>query len=75
MLKQVPVLKKYPARLSVLTLTIFFGLVQFLIIAAFTETDVDKWKIHSGMELFTILYAVIIPSMPTFYSQQYASVV
>lgn len=59
MFKQVPVLKKYPARLSVLTLTIFFGLVQFLIIAAFTENDIDKWKIHSGMELFTILYAVI----------------
>ncbi|KAF3328987.1 WAT1-related protein [Carex littledalei] len=59
---QVPVLKKYPARLSVLTLTIFFGLVQFLIIAAFTENDIDKWKIHSGMELFTILYAGLVAS-------------
>ncbi|KAJ4794263.1 WAT1-related protein [Rhynchospora pubera] len=59
---QVPVLKKYPARLSVLTLTIFFGLVQFLIIAAFTENDMDKWKVHSGMELFTILYAGLVAS-------------
>jgi hypothetical protein len=55
------VLKKYPARLSVLALTLVFGLVQLLAIAAFSENDSDKWKLHSGGELITILYAVSFP--------------
>lgn len=53
-----PVLKRYPARLSVLSLTCIFGLLQFLVIAAFTEEDLSRWKVRSGGELFTILYAV-----------------
>lgn len=61
---QVPLLRKYPARLSVTTITCFFGLIQFLIIAAFAEKDTERWKIHSGGELFTILYAVIISPHP-----------
>ena len=52
-------LKKYPAKLSVTSFTCLFGLIQFLVIAAFVETDVNHWKIQSGEELFTILYAVI----------------
>lgn len=51
-------LKRYPARLSVLSLTCIFGLLQFLAIAAFTEEDLSRWKVRSGGELFTILYAV-----------------
>jgi drug/metabolite transporter (DMT)-like permease len=57
---QAPVLKKYPARLSVTSYTCFFGVIQFLIIAAFMERDADAWKFHSGSEIFTILYAVSI---------------
>jgi hypothetical protein len=55
---QGPVLKKYPARLSVTSYTCFFGVVQFLVIAAFMERDADAWMFHSGSELFTIIYAV-----------------
>ncbi|XP_042436305.1 auxin-induced protein 5NG4-like isoform X1 [Zingiber officinale] len=62
MVLQVPVLKKYPARLSVTTITCFFGLIQFLIIAAFAEKDIERWKVHSGGELFTILYAGLVSS-------------
>jgi hypothetical protein len=57
---QAPVLKKYPARLSVTSYTCFFGVIQFLVIAAFMERDAEAWKFHSGSELFTILYAVSI---------------
>uniref|UniRef100_J3MVC1 WAT1-related protein n=1 Tax=Oryza brachyantha TaxID=4533 RepID=J3MVC1_ORYBR len=57
-----PVLKKYPARLSVTSYTCFFGVIQFLIIAAFMERDADAWAFHSGSELFTILYAGFIAS-------------
>ncbi|CAN6231517.1 unnamed protein product [Urochloa humidicola] len=62
MVLQAPVLKKYPARLSVLALTLVFGLVQLLAIAAFCENDSEKWKLHSGGELFTVLYAGLVAS-------------
>jgi len=62
MVLQVPVLKRYPARLSVLSLTCIFGLLQFLAIAVFTEEDLSRWKVHSGGELFTILYAGLVAS-------------
>ncbi|TVU22206.1 hypothetical protein EJB05_31888 [Eragrostis curvula] len=62
MVLQVPVLKRYPARLSVLSLTCVFGLLQFLVIAIFTEEDLSRWKVHSGGELFTILYAGLVAS-------------
>lgn len=52
-------MKKYPAKLTLTSFTCFFGLTQFLVIAAFVETDFHHWKIQSKEELFTILYAVI----------------
>ncbi|KAG6648559.1 hypothetical protein CIPAW_07G155100 [Carya illinoinensis] len=55
---QAPVLKKYPARLSVTSYTCFFGLLQFVVIALIFERDAQAWVFHSGGELFTILYAV-----------------
>ncbi|MFQ6638179.1 hypothetical protein Gotur_013727 [Gossypium turneri] len=57
-----PVLKNYPAKLTLTSFTCFFGLIQFLIIAAFVETDFKNWKIQSMEELFTILYAGIVAS-------------
>ncbi|KAL3512209.1 hypothetical protein ACH5RR_024926 [Cinchona calisaya] len=62
MVLQAPVVKKYPAKLSLTSFTCFFGLVQFLIIAAFAERDPNHWQIQSGEELFTILYAGIVAS-------------
>ncbi|XP_044974319.1 protein WALLS ARE THIN 1 [Hordeum vulgare subsp. vulgare] len=59
---QAPVLKKYPAKLSVTSYTCFFGVIQFLIIAAFFERDAGAWVFHSGSEVFTILYAGFIAS-------------
>ncbi|KAI5660239.1 hypothetical protein M9H77_29032 [Catharanthus roseus] len=62
MVLQAPVVKKYPAKLSLTSFTCFFGLIQFLIIAAFAERDLKNWKIQSGEEVFTILYAGIVSS-------------
>ena len=55
---QAPVLKKYPARLSVTSYQCFFGVIQFLVIAGFVERDPQAWLIHSGGELFSVFYAV-----------------
>ncbi|KAF7819930.1 WAT1-related protein [Senna tora] len=62
MVFQAPVVKKYPAKLTLTSFTCFFGLIQFLIIAAFAETDLEHWKIKSAEELFTILYAHLVLS-------------
>ncbi|TKY57665.1 WALLS ARE THIN protein 1 [Spatholobus suberectus] len=59
---QAPVLKKYPARLSVTSYTCFFGLLQFLVIALVLERDAQAWLFHSGAEAFTILYAGVVAS-------------
>ncbi|KVH99319.1 Drug/metabolite transporter [Cynara cardunculus var. scolymus] len=55
---QAPVLKKYPARLSFTSYQCFFGVLQFLVLAAFMERDINAWLIHSGAELFSVFYAV-----------------
>lgn len=55
---QAPVLKKYPARLSVTSYTCFFGLLQFLVISAFIERNASAWLVHTGAEVFSIFYAV-----------------
>lgn len=62
MVLQAPMVKTYPAQLSLTSFTFFFGLIQFLAIAAFTERDLTHWKIQSGEEIFLILYAGIISS-------------
>ncbi|KAL8141833.1 hypothetical protein V2J09_014865 [Rumex salicifolius] len=59
---QAPVLKNYPAKLSMTSFTCFFGLIQFLAIAAFAETDLDRWRLRTGEELCTILYGGIVSS-------------
>ncbi|KAF5201482.1 Wat1-related protein [Thalictrum thalictroides] len=59
---QAPVLKKYPAKLTLTSFTCFFGVLQFLVIAAFVERDAELWKIKSTEELLTVLYAGLVAS-------------
>ncbi|XP_016459210.1 protein WALLS ARE THIN 1-like [Nicotiana tabacum] len=59
---QAPILKKYPARLSVTSYQCFFGVIQFLIIAAFCERDPQAWLVHSAAELFSVFYAGVVAS-------------
>ncbi|KAI8548892.1 hypothetical protein RHMOL_Rhmol07G0309400 [Rhododendron molle] len=59
---QSPILKKYPARLSFTSYQCFFGVLQFLVIAAFLERDPQAWLIHSGGELLSVFYAGVVAS-------------
>ncbi|GFQ06639.1 protein walls are thin 1 [Phtheirospermum japonicum] len=59
---QAPVLNKYPARLSFTSYQCFFGILQFLLIAAFVERDPQAWLVHSGAELFSVFYAGVVAS-------------
>ncbi|KAK4706680.1 hypothetical protein R3W88_033759 [Solanum pinnatisectum] len=51
---QAPMLKNYLAKLSLTSFTCFFGLIQLLAIAAFTERDPTHWKIQSREETWCI---------------------
>ncbi|KAM7262948.1 hypothetical protein ACFE04_000631 [Oxalis oulophora] len=62
MVLQPGVLKKYPARISLTSFTFFFGAVLFLAIAAIFEGDSQAWHVHSGGELFSIVYAGSVAS-------------
>ncbi|KAL3840271.1 hypothetical protein ACJIZ3_024862 [Penstemon smallii] len=53
---------KYPARLSFTSYQCFFGVLQFLLIAAFLERDPQAWLVHSGAELFSVFYAGVVAS-------------
>ncbi|KAK9948505.1 hypothetical protein M0R45_004077 [Rubus argutus] len=69
---QAPVLKKYPARLSVTTFTLFFGILQFLAVAAYVERDSEAWQVHSGSEAFAILYTGVVASAISYAIQIWA---
>ena len=55
---QAPVLKEYPARLSVTSYTCLFGIIQFVILAPIAERDASAWLFSSSGEIFSVLYAV-----------------
>lgn len=55
---QAPLLKKYPARLSVASFTCFFSILQFFAIAALVEQDSKAWRVQSVGELFILFYSV-----------------
>ncbi|VFQ81904.1 unnamed protein product [Cuscuta campestris] len=59
---QAPVLKRYPARLSVTCYQCFFGVLQFLAIAAVWERDAQRWHVNTGAELFSVFYAGMVAS-------------
>ncbi|KAG4987963.1 hypothetical protein JHK82_030315 [Glycine max] len=56
------VLKKYSAPLTVSAFTCFFGVVQFLTIAAFFETDSKAWQFNSSGEIFSALFSGLVTS-------------
>ncbi|KAE8674013.1 Auxin-induced protein 5NG4 [Hibiscus syriacus] len=68
---QAPVLKEYPARLSFVSYTCFFAVMQFGAIAAAVEKDPLAWQVHSGSEVFTIVYTGLIASAMVFALQIY----
>ncbi|XP_075655935.1 protein WALLS ARE THIN 1-like isoform X2 [Castanea sativa] len=57
---QTPLLKKYPARLSIASFAYFFSILQYLVIAVAFERDSQAWIVNSTDELLTIFYTIRI---------------
>lgn len=58
---QSPVIKQYPARLSVTAFTSFFGTLQLLVLAVCKVREPSKW-ILQGPQLLAVLYAGLVVS-------------
>ncbi|WVZ10677.1 hypothetical protein V8G54_015207 [Vigna mungo] len=56
------VLKRYSAPLTVSAFTCFFGVVQFLTIAAFSEKDPKAWQFNSSAEIYSVLFSGVVTS-------------
>ncbi|KAL2348566.1 hypothetical protein Fmac_002566 [Flemingia macrophylla] len=56
------VLKKYSSPLTVSAFTCFFGVVQFLTIAAFFEKDFKAWQVNSSGEIYSVLFSGLVTS-------------
>ncbi|KOM45192.1 hypothetical protein LR48_Vigan06g049800 [Vigna angularis] len=56
------VLKIYSAPLTVSAFTCFFGVVQFLTIAAFFEKDSKAWQFNSSGEIYSVLFSGVVTS-------------
>lgn len=59
---QAPILKKYPAQLSISSFTCFFAILQFLAVAGLIERNSQAWLFHSRTELFCVLYSGAVVS-------------
>lgn len=59
---QSPVMKQYPARLSITAFTSFFGTLQLLVLAVCKERDPSRWILPWGPRLLSVLYAGLVVS-------------
>ncbi|KAH7316081.1 hypothetical protein KP509_21G078000 [Ceratopteris richardii] len=59
---QSPVIKQYPARLSVTAFTNFFGTLQLLVLALCIERNPSKWILTEAREVLSVLYAGLVVS-------------
>ncbi|KAH6558389.1 hypothetical protein KP509_1Z067000 [Ceratopteris richardii] len=57
-----PVIKQYPARLSVTVITSFFGTLQLLVLALCIERNPSKWILTEAREVLSVLYAGLVAS-------------
>ncbi|RLN12517.1 hypothetical protein C2845_PM09G11970 [Panicum miliaceum] len=60
MVLQVPVLKKYPAKLSFFTITLGLGLIQLIAVAPFFESNIDRWKgiVVLGLAWYVMIWCI-----------------
>lgn len=54
---QAPVLKRYPANISVIAYSYFFGAILMVVTAFFMTNETTEWSLTQS-EVFAVIYAV-----------------
>lgn len=68
---QAPVVRKYPAQLSLTAIMLFQGTVLSILVALVVERKASAWRIKWGIELLSIMYSGILCSSFALFLQMY----
>ncbi|KAL8215606.1 hypothetical protein R6Q57_022443 [Mikania cordata] len=66
---QAPIMKEYPAKLSLITLQCFFSLLQSIVAAIAMERNLSAWKLHWDVNLLSVAYCGVIVTALTYWLQ------
>ncbi|MFS7975058.1 putative EamA domain-containing protein [Helianthus anomalus] len=66
---QAPIMKEYPAKLSLITLQCFFSLLQSMVAAIFMERNLSSWKLGWDVNLLSVAYCGVIVTAFTYWLQ------
>ncbi|KAI3686058.1 hypothetical protein L1987_79728 [Smallanthus sonchifolius] len=66
---QAPIMKEYPAKLSLITLQCFFSLMQSIVAAIAMERNLDAWKLRWDINLLSVAYCGVIVTAFTYWLQ------
>lgn len=68
---QAPVVRKYPAQLSLTAIMLFQGTVLSILVALVVERKASAWRVKWGIELLSIIYSGILCSSFALFLQMY----
>nr|XP_043608581.1 WAT1-related protein At1g43650 [Erigeron canadensis] len=66
---QAPIMKDYPAKLSLVTLQCFFSLLQSIVAAIAMERNISSWKLGWDFNLLSMAYCGVIVTALTYWLQ------
>ncbi|XP_076899102.1 WAT1-related protein At1g43650-like [Bidens hawaiensis] len=66
---QAPIMKEYPAKLSLVTLQCFFSLMQAIVAAIAMERNISAWKLGWDFNLMSVAYCGVIVTALTYWLQ------
>ncbi|KAI3492341.1 hypothetical protein L1887_43271 [Cichorium endivia] len=66
---QAPIMKEFPAKLSLITLQCFFSLIQATVWAGAMERNISSWKLGWDVNLLSVAYCGIIVTALTYWLQ------
>ncbi|KAK3012914.1 hypothetical protein RJ639_009671 [Escallonia herrerae] len=72
LIMQGPIIKIYPAKLSLTTLQCFFSCIQSAVWAIAIETNMSSWKLGWNINLLSVLYCGLIVTGITYWLQVWA---
>ncbi|XP_071703101.1 WAT1-related protein At1g43650 [Rutidosis leptorrhynchoides] len=66
---QAPIMKEYPAKLSLITIQCFFSLIQSICAAIAMERNLNSWKLGWDFDLLSVSYCGVIVTALTYWLQ------